>query len=68
MVTKADEMTVMRAMYNTRLKIIIEKLNPCSMIVQTSVYIESTKSNFLLTSGLVYTNVGCIVFTFHLIL
>lgn len=58
MVTKADDMTVMRAMYNTRLKIIIEKLNPCSMIVQTSVYIESTKSNFLLTSGLVYTNVG----------
>lgn len=68
MVTKADDMTVMRAMYNTRLKIIIEKLNPCSMIVQTSVYIESTKSNFLLTSGLVYANVGCIVFTFHLIL
>lgn len=68
MVTKADDMTVMRAMYNTRLKIIIEKLNPCSMIVQTSVYIESTKSNFLLTSGLVYTNVGCIVLTFHLIL
>lgn len=61
MVTKADDMTVMRAMYNTRLKIIIEKLNPCSMMVQTSVYIESTKSNFLLTSGLVYTDVGCIV-------
>lgn len=68
MVTKADDMTVMRAMYNTRLKIIIEKLNPCSMILCKQMFAQSTKSNFLLTSGLVYTNVGCIVFTFHLIL